>query len=142
MCSLAPCCTFNDPSVKQQGRMSNMLKHLTVHLRWVGWGQFRGLKLLRNWHPPPPTHHIGRPNARLAPTRNFAHRPPSSWLGAIKLAFWKSLRAPKQVLNWIEFGFMGVFQSECPTVPQVYTFHLIILVLLAICDTAPVGPST
>ena len=33
-----------------------------------------------------------------------------------QLAFWKSLRAPKQVLNWIEFGFMGVFQSECPRI--------------------------
>ena len=33
-----------------------------------------------------------------------------------QLAFWKSLRAPKQVLNWIEFGFMGVFQSVCPRI--------------------------
>ena len=33
-----------------------------------------------------------------------------------KLAFWKTLRAPKQVLNWIEFGFMGVFNSECPRI--------------------------
>ena len=33
-----------------------------------------------------------------------------------RLAFWKSLRAPKQVLNWIEFGFMGVFQSVCPRI--------------------------
>jgi hypothetical protein len=33
-----------------------------------------------------------------------------------RLAFWKSLSAPRQVLNWIEFGFMGVFQSECPRI--------------------------
>jgi hypothetical protein len=33
-----------------------------------------------------------------------------------QLAFWKSLRAPRQVLNWIEFGFMGIFHSECPRI--------------------------
>ena len=30
-----------------------------------------------------------------------------------QLAFWRSFRAPRQVLNWTEFGFMGAFHSEC-----------------------------
>ena len=33
-----------------------------------------------------------------------------------KLDFWKSLNAPKSVLNWIEFGYMGTFLTECPRI--------------------------
>jgi hypothetical protein len=29
-----------------------------------------------------------------------------------KLDFWKSLNAPKSVLNWIEFGYMGTFLTD------------------------------
>ena len=45
----------------------------------------------------------GKPESSPAPLPYMRHK-----LRA-QLAFWKSLRAPKQVLNWIEFGFMGVF---------------------------------
>ena len=33
-----------------------------------------------------------------------------------KLDFWKALNAPKSVLNWIEFGYMGTFLTECPRI--------------------------
>ena len=33
-----------------------------------------------------------------------------------KLDLWKSLNAPKSVLNWIEFGYMGTFLIECPRI--------------------------
>ena len=33
-----------------------------------------------------------------------------------KLSFWESLNAPRQVLDWIEYGFMGEFHSECPRI--------------------------
>ena len=33
-----------------------------------------------------------------------------------KLDFWKSLNAPKSVLNLIEFGYMGTFLTECPKI--------------------------
>ena len=52
----------------------------------------------------------GKPESSLAPLPYMRHK-----LRA-QLAFWKSLRAPRQVLNWIEFGFMGVFHSECPRI--------------------------
>jgi hypothetical protein len=54
------------------------------------------------------------PESSLAPLPYMRHT-----LRA-QLAFWKSLRAPRQVLNWIEFGFMGVFHSECPRIRKQY----------------------
>jgi hypothetical protein len=52
----------------------------------------------------------GKPESSPAPLPYTRHK-----LRA-QLAFWKSLRAPRQVLNLIEFGFMGVFHSECPRI--------------------------
>ena len=52
----------------------------------------------------------GKPESSPAPLPYMTHK-----LRA-QLAFWKSLRAPRQVLNWIEFSFMGVFHSECPRI--------------------------
>jgi hypothetical protein len=52
----------------------------------------------------------GKPESSPAPLPYMTHK-----LRA-QLAFWKSLRAPRQVLNWTELGFMGVFHSECPRI--------------------------
>lgn len=52
----------------------------------------------------------GKPESSPAPLPYMRHKLRS------QLEFWKSLRAPRQVLNWIEFGFMGVFHSVCPSI--------------------------
>jgi len=63
----------------------------------------------------------GKPESSPAPLPYMRHK-----LRA-QVDFWKSLRAPRQVLNWIEFGFMGVFHSECPSSRNMAVEYLEIL---------------
>ena len=55
---------------------------------------------------------LGKPESSPAPLPYMRHKL------RVQLAFWKSLRVPRQVLNWIEVGFMGVFplESRCPRI--------------------------